>query len=173
MSYDADSFKAGFALGRLLWRPPVISDVDTGLGWTMPSEYAVRDAGTLLCTVDGSSRSPYSKRYNGIAACVILKNFTNSLGTWVGPILISTVEQNTYYLANGDDRILINSFLYDGLRFYVDRENHTSPVYGGGSQIPTSDFPVYDCAYMGLVTDHDAAYAQIMRGIGIRVIQQE
>ena len=22
MSYDADSFKAGFALGRLLWRPP-------------------------------------------------------------------------------------------------------------------------------------------------------
>ena len=51
MSYDADSFKAGFALGRILWRPPTLrGDQDTGLGWAADPEYLVYNAGTFLGT---------------------------------------------------------------------------------------------------------------------------
>lgn len=41
MSYDAASFKAGFALGRMLWRPPYYTTqyIDTGLGWRAKADY--------------------------------------------------------------------------------------------------------------------------------------
>ena len=49
MPYDATSFKAGFALGRMLWRPPMptVAYTDVGLGWKAKTEYLRWYAGVM------------------------------------------------------------------------------------------------------------------------------
>ena len=70
MSYDEASFRAGFALGRALWRPPAsVGDVDTGLGWKANPNYLARDAGEYLGTQEERNWYKYA---DGYAVCCFL-----------------------------------------------------------------------------------------------------
>lgn len=56
MSYDADSFKAGFALGRILWRPPgIIPHVLPDIGWTASPKLIIDDSEKIFATAPGST----------------------------------------------------------------------------------------------------------------------
>ena len=92
MSYDEASFKAGFALGRALWKPPRMkTDIDTGFGWTADAPYLMYAADTWIGTNGGRS---YYKGRNGWAIVVWCDPVTNttghSPGTWYGAYVIST-----------------------------------------------------------------------------------
>lgn len=54
MPYDADSFKAGFALGRMLWRPPTIQE-KMPVHWMLARENLVFGAWSNgnTCTLRG------------------------------------------------------------------------------------------------------------------------
>ena len=71
MSYDAESFKAGFALGRMLWRPPQNTNVTPGVVWTADPQFLIYTAGTIYCENSGT-RTPYVKSRRGQAICVII-----------------------------------------------------------------------------------------------------
>lgn len=112
MSYDADSFKAGFALGRILWRPPTLrGDQDTGLGWAADPEYLVRAEGYWICNV--GSRV-FSKYVDGPAIAVTQDHCTSN---WVGPMLISTVREYVYTTQGPGQAI--GTFEYGGLTWYA------------------------------------------------------
>lgn len=101
MSYDAASFMAGFALGRLIWQPPtLIGEVDTGLGWTANPAYLVYDEGADL---GSNNYGHYTKRYDGWAIA-IWEQRTPSNGL---PVLFSTSADAAYtsvsWLYSGQD----------------------------------------------------------------------
>lgn len=121
MSYDAASFKAGFALGRMLWRPPALrGDQDTGLGWSADPSWLIYDPDIYL----GRANDRYYHKQQGGWAIAFFSHQTPSL--WTGPVLVSTeysaVEEyykNAYgqyvgYISPND------SFTYAGLTWYVN-----------------------------------------------------
>lgn len=118
MSYDAASFQAGFALGRMLWRPPTMYiGQDTGLGWSADPEYLRYSAGADL---GRNNYSSYTKRYDGWAIAIWEQRAANN-GL---PILMSTDRNAAYTSA---------SWLYTG----VDSAGHTWYIgTGAGEQGP-------------------------------------
>ena len=92
MSYDEASFKAGFALGRALWKPPrTKTEIDTGFGWTADPAWMMYDADTWIGTNGGRS---YYKGRNGWAVVAWCNPAINTggiqPGTWYGAYIIST-----------------------------------------------------------------------------------
>lgn len=115
MSYDAASFKAGFAVGRMLWRPPTLrGDQDTGLGWSADPTWLAYAAGTDLGT---SNERHFYKANDGYAIAVYA---VDAEGNWRGPVLISTNLDYvaTNYVRSGDQ------FTYLGLTWYVYHGYH-------------------------------------------------
>lgn len=154
MSYDADSFKAGFALGRLLWRPPARVTADTGLGWSAYPEYLTLTAGDYLGRVGISSyysyhQYPYYKTGDGVAVGVFVYNRMNGEVNYCGPILLSTASANvrferrhsgysdvTYFTANGE------TLQYAGLTWYVNANG----AWGNPSNYTKGLLPLFDAA---------------------------
>lgn len=115
MSYDAESFKAGFAVGRMMWRPPtLIGTVDTRLGWTADPAWLVYDAGTDL---GSNNYGHYYKRNDGWAIAIWDQRTANN-GL---PVLFSTDANAAYTTA---------SWLYSG----VDSEGHTWYIGTGAGE---------------------------------------
>lgn len=115
MSYDADSFKVGFALGRILWRPPTLLMLrDTGLGWSADPTWLAYDAGTDLGT---SNERHFYKANDGYAIAVYAVDADEN---WRGPVLISTDfgAIATNYNSDGAE------FTYLGLTWRVNHGYH-------------------------------------------------
>lgn len=110
MSYDEASFKAGLAVGRMLWRMPSTYENNTGLGWICNPAFLKKIELEWMCSIDWSSNLTrnYYKLYDGQAVAVFNFNRQSSTpssysGTdWSGPILISTEPLYVWYRTRGD-----------------------------------------------------------------------
>ena len=102
MSYDAASFKAGFALGRMLWRPPTQAGrngQDTGLGWGADAQFLVSDKDIYLGSNGPDTHRHFYKTYDGVAAGAFLNVYSfdylsGSYVRWYLPTLVSTIASN-------------------------------------------------------------------------------
>lgn len=128
MSYDAESFKAGFALGRLLWRPPTQLYDPLDLGWICDPQFLRYEAGTDLGV---NNYAHYVKRYNGWAIAIWEQRDANN-GL---PILVSTDQDAAYTSAD---------WLYSG----TDSGGHTWYIGTGageqGTGTNSGDLPVHN-----------------------------
>lgn len=172
MSYDADSFKAGFALGRMLWRPPQDTNIAPDIGWTADPEYLVSTAGIELVQYGGgSSRTPYIKQTNGLALCCVVTNLGPVYSQyWTGPLLISTDKNYVRYMVG--DMLLLesNTISYLGLTFYLNRDYWNSPQWSGGDQTPVTSFPVFDASgYSVTASDMTSVALAIMQAANVRL----
>ena len=131
MSWDAESFKAGLAAGRLLWRPPA-----QVLGWCRGDALVTR-AGTVLSTNNGF-RTPYVKRYDGEAAAFIAFNDAGSQwsGGWVTVYLIAPfgmgADSAKMSVAGNYHADHFFTFEYKRKTYYCNL-GHTSRYWGGSS----------------------------------------
>ncbi|MBQ7143893.1 MAG: hypothetical protein IJR65_01890 [Oscillospiraceae bacterium] len=153
--YDRDSFLAGLAAGRALWRPPD----DRAEGWTCDPAYRVYFAGTDLGSV--LSRHFYKER-NGLAVGVFAKNY---IGSWCGPILLSTDPDAVRYYYGGTHlgQGPGAPFEYLGMTWYINSMHHfTNPsTYSYGTLLPL------DCGGMGL-NDYASLGRYILQAAGVR-----
>lgn len=118
MAYNRESFLAGLAVGRAMWRPPMqTGEVPVEVRWTADPEYLVYDAGLWL----GHARNylynyNYYKTSNGKAIGVFGVDYTyTGLGCY-GPILISLDPASTHYNWSGT----AGSVVIDGITWYVN-----------------------------------------------------
>lgn len=163
MSYDADSFKAGFALGRAMWRPPQKEiETDTGLGWSASPEYLVNNQGTWICDVGDRV---YNKYTDGFAIAVLSDKQHSS---WVGPLLISTVIQNVY-TTQGPGRD-IASFVYDGITWYVSFAYWLPGTPAWRSRVPVRT--AEDGTYPDDAAGHVQNAIDVMQKANVRVFYQ-
>lgn len=130
MSYDEASFKAGFALGRALWKPPRMkTDIDTGFGWTADPAYLVYNADTYLGRVGGRQ---FYKTNSGWAVSVMAINQGGTYGgNWTGPMIISTDQSAVAYTvissADGTHHLTSQgSFVYLEKTWYYNAQWHIS-----------------------------------------------
>ena len=92
MPYDRDSFLAGLAVGRTLWRPHRdLGNVTPPVGWTADPEYLIYDADLWLASQFDDRQRDYYKAFNGKAIGIYAIGYKvrNTYGVWQGPILIS------------------------------------------------------------------------------------
>ena len=173
MAYDKNSFLAGLALGRALWRPPYNDNpIYTGLGWTANSRFLVHDKDTILATADQSSRTPYTKSTDGWAICVVCENVCDSqwYGDWVFLYLMSTV--NNYSALTVPDGASSVTYDYLGLTWYV-RGAGQNAHYGGATSLNTH-YPVIhyngeDIATINRTPLHEDAFLHLMQEAGVRL----
>lgn len=176
MPYDATSFKAGFALGRMLWRPPTKSGViDTGLGWTADREWLTYAAG-IVATAPGSSRTPYTKTNDGWTVICTLYNGDDGQhgGDWCDVVTISTVRDNAVTTVPNAS-IWIRTYTYLGLTWYAG-VNGQNAIYGGCTRL-VSNYPEIDMEGGQVVYNRagdptiiEAVFLQIMQAAGVRRI---
>ena len=155
VAFDAEAFKIGFALGRLMWTPESPNDVDSGLGWSADPDYISWFANDYLGvnSVNGGGQwqrwyeYPYYKTNNGAAVGAFVINRTVDSYRYFGPILLSTEAENVsferreknsssvlYYTANA---ATVN---YAGKTWYVNSKgSYDRPtIYSKG------DLPLFD-----------------------------
>ena len=144
MSYDADSFKAGFALGRMLWRPPQNTNVTPGIVWTADPQFLIYAAGTIYCENSGT-RTPYVKSSRGQAICVIITNANanEAGGHWTWPYLISTDSDATKSSRPSAGINNAVTFTYLGLTWYCRNQVAYNQSWGGSTDV-VSDWPIFD-----------------------------
>ena len=135
MSYDGESFKAGLALGRLLWQPPgKVPFLNTGLGWTADPAYLVKDAGTYL----GEQRGRYwYKARDGYAVCCYLITPYPRLESSI--MLASTVGDYAEKYWSGISARPNIEFDEYGLHWYAEWTYGWYDVVVGSSPFPTVD----------------------------------
>lgn len=116
MPYDATSFKAGFALGRMLWRPPMptVAYTDVGLGWKAKTEY-LRWYASAMGTYDPGVLPSYiqEEKYDTGQMPVIVGNtypdwaspFKVQFTNVTSPVYWMLIEQNS--TAWGDTRYMM------------------------------------------------------------------
>lgn len=169
MQYNRDSFLSGLAVGRTLWRPiPEPEIVDYG-GWTASAEFAVFDAGAMLVEYEGSARTPFTKSRYGWAICCVITGFYNIGYYWTGPLLISS-NQNAALYDNGlgPERREFWTVEYDGITWYGNHSTWNSPSWGGGSQVPETDFPVLDASDRTLFPNGASVMLAVLAIAGVR-----
>lgn len=163
MTYDKASFLAGLRTALSLGR---VNGSDAGLGWTADPGWLVYSAGETLATYIGSTRSPFTKYADGWAICGVMVNYYEPLNniTWTGPILISTNQDFAAY-NNGIGTNLreFTAVTYAGLTWYANHMYSNAPNYGGGSQVPDTDFPVIDAADRTLYPNISEVALEILR----------
>lgn len=146
MPYDERSFLAGLAVGRAMWKPPIVLPPGETQGWTADEEWLFYDPG-VIGTVDESTRTPYIKlNYGKCVGVYSINGSTPGYGNdWVGLFLISTNRDCITLYANTERSwftSVVGSCNYLGLTWYYSGGNQNSE-YGGGTEINT-DFPVFD-----------------------------
>lgn len=148
-------------------------DIYTGLGWTANKEYLVYDAGTELVRYSGSSRTPYNKMQDGWAICCVITNAGPVYNTqWTGPLLISTVQENVRYTVGGVARLEANQFAYAELIWTLNQDYWNAPLWGGGDQIPVTDYPVFDATgYPITSSDMTQIALAVMQAAGVRRVR--
>ena len=174
MAYDKNSFLAGLALGRVLWRPPYSNeDIDTGLGWTANSRFLVHDANTILATAEESSRTPYTKTNNGWAICFVCENVNDTQwsGDWVNLYVISTVDNNTRFSVPNVGTSTVD-YDYLGLRWRV-RASGQNASWGGATSLITN-YPVFhyngeDISRVNGTPLYEEYFIQLMQAAGVRL----
>lgn len=174
MSYDAESFKVGFALGRLLWKPPIIiSNVQPGIGWTASPEYIIRNHEEIFATAPGSTRTPFVKTNNGQAICYIAldNNGTQWSGHWNSVFLISTNrDYAAFTCAGGTSLIGWVEYDYLDLHWYICASGG-SPTWGHVTTIETT-YPTYNYDGENISTINgtvlwEAPFREIMQRAGV------
>lgn len=103
---------------------------DSGLEWSCDSKYYVQAANTLLLNM-GSQRD-YRKINDGAAVVGIL----NAADGYSGPIVISTVPENTYYTYN-ESTVALS--VINGQIWFMAREQYWLHTSSG----VTTDFPQF------------------------------
>lgn len=143
MSYDADSFKAGFALGRMLWRPPTMNTgIDTGLGWTADPDYLRFAANTYLGR--SNDRNFYKSRDGYAIAVYGVDHGDGQYGyNWYGPFLISTDQNAVRYYYGGTQLTYQGTVNYLGRTWYYNSNHHyqNASYDTGGLQVWTGTRP--------------------------------
>lgn len=170
MSYNSDSYMAGLALGRLLWRPP---SVMTALGWDADRRCLTFRANTVLASADHSSRTPYIKTNDGWAICVIAENTCDSQfgGNWAWVYVISTYEAATKFHIPGFSEIGTLSYQYLGLKWYITASAQNAR-YGGATELHTA-FPKIDFGGRDIATINGTGlfydpFVEIMQAMHVR-----
>lgn len=139
MSYDEASFKAGFALGRALWKPPRMkTDIDTGFGWTADPAYLVYGEGTFL----GQLNERYFYKIESSWA-VSAWSINREPSGWNSPVLISTSQDAVKYRCNGTQLGYEYSFEYLGKTWYSNGQYALT----GGEVVDSANRPIVDCQY--------------------------
>lgn len=173
MPYDEESFKAGFALGRVLWKPPSrMKNVNTGLGWTAKKEWLRYDAGTYATA---NSNRPYISKVNdGWAICVYAEDCNDGEWNddWCGCVFISTDRNAAAQTMGGYGSSTIGTLTYLGLTWYV-AEAAQNATWGGATSMDT-DLVSLDCGGTHFFNINGSSMDQtwfeyIMTAAGVRV----
>lgn len=117
MAYNRESFLAGLAVGRAMWRPPMqTGEVPVEVRWTADPEYLVYDADLWLCRVwNYLYNFTYTKLYSGKAIAVFGAGYAASGSVWYGPILISPDYYSVYTNQSGG---MAGTVQYGGATWY-------------------------------------------------------
>lgn len=121
--YDRDSFLAGLAVGRSLWRPPILTPKIPYVYWTADPEFLVYDGDTFLCHQQNTwYNRDYYKLRDGKAIGVYVKDWDNQYGTdWYGPVLISPDSASVGYTNAAG---WVGEVDYMGLTWYYNTGYH-------------------------------------------------
>ena len=174
MPYDAESFKAGFAIGRLLWKPPIKrASGDTGLGWAANPAWLTYSAG-IVATAPTGNRTPYTKPNDGWTVICTLYNGDDGQygGDWCDVATISTIRDNVIVTVP-DAYQSINSYTYLGLTWYAGISGQNS-IWGGCTRLESS-FPEIDMGGDQVVYNRggdptmiESVFLRIMQAAGVR-----